>query len=107
MDEEVSEFEKRLTLILKKSTINPLLRPRSNLYHYTSGDGLQGIVRDKNLWATHYKYLNDSTEIRYAFEILKKVVREKKKTASRIVKSILDGIVEPEGGLLHYADVYV
>jgi hypothetical protein len=34
-----------------------------NLYHYTTWDGLLGILRSKKMWATHYKFLNDYTEI--------------------------------------------
>jgi hypothetical protein len=33
------------------------------LYHYTNEQGLYGILKDKCIWATHYKFLNDSSEI--------------------------------------------
>lgn len=32
------------------------------LYHYTNWDGLSGILKARNLWATHYRFLNDSSE---------------------------------------------
>jgi hypothetical protein len=34
------------------------------LYHYTTQEGLLGILgdKDKNIWATHYRYLNDASE---------------------------------------------
>ena len=32
------------------------------LYHYTNWDGLLGILNTKRLWATHYRFLNDSSE---------------------------------------------
>lgn len=35
----------------------------SKLYHYTNWDGLLGIWDSRSLWATHYKFLNDYTEI--------------------------------------------
>lgn len=35
----------------------------SVLYHYTSADGLIGIVRNQRLWATDIEYLNDSEEL--------------------------------------------
>ena len=41
------------------------------LYHYTSLDGLLGIVKYKRLWATHVAYLNDSTELDYAVRLLR------------------------------------
>jgi hypothetical protein len=34
-----------------------------NLYHYTTWEGLQGILETQTLWATHYKFLNDYSEI--------------------------------------------
>lgn len=33
------------------------------LFHYTTWDGLMGIIKNQTLWATHYKFLNDFTEI--------------------------------------------
>jgi hypothetical protein len=34
-----------------------------NLYHYTTWEGLLGILKSRSLWATHYRFLNDFTEI--------------------------------------------
>ncbi len=34
------------------------------VYHYTSRAGLEGILSTQTLFATHYKYLNDTSEIR-------------------------------------------
>jgi len=36
--------------------------PRT-LWHYTSGEGLMGIVQGGSIWATHALFLNDSAEI--------------------------------------------
>ncbi|MCX7110673.1 MAG: hypothetical protein NTX45_11215 [Proteobacteria bacterium] len=36
----------------------------STLYHYTTLQGLFGIIETKCLWATHYKFLNDYSEIK-------------------------------------------
>jgi len=33
------------------------------LYHYTTWDGLLGILQTQTLWATHYRFLNDYSEI--------------------------------------------
>jgi hypothetical protein len=33
------------------------------IYHYTNEQGLYGILGNKCLWATHYKFLNDYSEI--------------------------------------------
>ena len=46
------------------------LPPR--LYHYTSQEGLLGILSSKTLWATRIQYLNDSTEFAYTLALLQK-----------------------------------
>lgn len=34
-----------------------------NLYHYTTWEGLQGILKSRTLWATNFRFLNDESEI--------------------------------------------
>ena len=46
-------------------------KPSHELYHYTSIDSLISIVKDKALWATELKYLNDSQEFRYFAELMR------------------------------------
>ncbi|WP_445163216.1 DUF2971 domain-containing protein [Mycobacterium sp. Dal123C01] len=41
-----------------------------DLYHYTSIDGLFGILEKKQLWATHASYLNDTGEFTYGLGIV-------------------------------------
>lgn len=38
--------------------------PDDWLFHYTSSEGLLGILQSGCLWATHYKFLNDVQELR-------------------------------------------
>lgn len=38
----------------------------AKLYHYTTSDGLLGIVGSHSLWATDIQYLNDKREFEYA-----------------------------------------
>lgn len=46
-----------------------------HLYHYTGLEGLIGILSSQSLWATHYKNLNDQSEITlFANEIWPKIV---------------------------------
>ena len=51
--------------------------PPDILYHYTTQDGLLGIVKDCEIWATHFKYLNDKSEIYHAVELAKKIISSK------------------------------
>jgi len=38
-------------------------RPDGLLYHYTSSEGLMGILRSNSIFATHIRYLNDTQEL--------------------------------------------
>lgn len=40
------------------------------LYHYTTGEGLAGILRTRTLWATHIGYLNDATEFQHGLRLI-------------------------------------
>lgn len=56
----------------------------AELYHYTTGAGLLGMLKDydaeKNpnltMWATHYAYMNDPTEFEYGIEICLPLIKE-------------------------------
>lgn len=43
--------------------------PPPILYHYTTQQGLLGIIRDKEIWATHTQYLNDEREFLHAMDV--------------------------------------
>ena len=36
-----------------------------NLFHYTDGNGLIGILGSSSLWSTHFQSLNDASEMHY------------------------------------------
>ncbi len=48
--------------------------PAGLLFHYTTADGLKGIVEQNQLWATSAYFLNDSEEITYGYGLLKEVL---------------------------------
>ncbi len=37
-------------------------KPKGLLYHYTDKRGILGIIESRSVWATHVRYLNDSSE---------------------------------------------
>jgi hypothetical protein len=55
-------------------TINK--KPPERLYHYTSIDGLKGILDSHCLWASQIHFLNDTQEFNYSFDILRKLISE-------------------------------
>jgi hypothetical protein len=46
------------------------------LYHYTSLEGLLGIIESKSIWATNVLYLNDASELNYSIDLPKGQVDE-------------------------------
>src|SRR5229473_173006 len=50
--------------------------PAALLFHYTTADGLKGIIEKNELWATSAYFLNDSAEITYGCGLLREVLDE-------------------------------
>lgn len=44
--------------------------PPNELYHYTTHDGVKGIVETGELWATDVRFLNDELEFQYAIQLI-------------------------------------
>lgn len=61
--------------ILRETPILPEKEP-SELFHYTTADGLLGILTKQNLWATDVLYLNDASEFRYADELIVEAIKK-------------------------------
>jgi len=49
-------------------------QPPGILYHYTTQRGFLGIVRTREMWASHTQYLNDSREYRHGVDIVKQEI---------------------------------
>lgn len=49
-------------------------KPPERLYHYTSIDGLKGILDSRCLWASQIHFLNDTKEFNYSFDILMELI---------------------------------
>jgi hypothetical protein len=55
---------------LTKASDPNLPKSHPELFHYTTLEGLRGIIQSHSLWATHYSHLNDSTEITFVQQAL-------------------------------------
>ncbi|MGH1432782.1 MAG: DUF2971 domain-containing protein [Neptuniibacter sp.] len=51
------------------------------LYHYTSVEGLKGILDNESLWTTQIQYMNDSKEFSHAVDIAFQIIKRKKYNA--------------------------
>jgi hypothetical protein len=45
--------------------------PQERLYHYTSFNGLVGIVESGALWASDIRYMNDSAELKHTADLIR------------------------------------
>lgn len=52
------------------------------LQHYTSFPGMTGIIKSKALWATDITYMNDSSELKLAIDVISKYLDEKAQLSS-------------------------
>src|SRR5215813_10915885 len=52
------------------------------LYHYTTQAGLLGIMRTKEIWASHTQYLNDLREFRHAMQLVREQLSEMNRPGS-------------------------
>ncbi len=61
------------------------------LYHYTTADGLLGILQEKALWATKIQYLNDASEftepIQVAENLLRRLARQSEEPGVRYAEA--------------------
>src|SRR5271166_4732024 len=46
------------------------------LYHYTDAAGLEGIVKNQQVWFTGYTHLNDPSELTYGMTIASELLSE-------------------------------
>jgi hypothetical protein len=51
------------------------------LYHYTTEKGLYGILESGSIWATHFRFLNDSTELQNFIGHLTKWIEQRNESA--------------------------
>src|ERR1700690_142446 len=51
--------------------------PRETLYHYTTFNGLLGIVKSRALWASDIRYMNDSAEMRHTANLIGSEIAER------------------------------
>lgn len=76
---------------------SPKERPPSGaLYHYTTAEGLKGIIEDNELWATSAYLLNDSGEVTYGCDVLSealtKYIAQKHCTDSSVTRGVVESL---------------
>ena len=70
--------------------------PTKTLYHYTTQEGLLGIINGKQIWATHTQYLNDAREYRHAIDVVTSEIEKRLPNAigdsHRVLVDMAEGV---------------
>lgn len=85
--------------------VDSLLHPQGVLYHYTSQQGLLGIIDHGQIWASHIRYLNDTKEYfagRSFIERIASVMKELDHADDEAAKTVEDTL-----RLIDTLDIYV
>ena len=89
---------------------------KEKIYHYTSAEGLMGIVQNKELWFTNIYFLNDNQEVFYTYNLLLDLIEELKGSIKReLYKHIEDrcncvlseGYLNYESGVIGRHEYYI
>lgn len=79
---------------VRRHHLIPAKFPRT-VYHYTSLEGLIGIVDSRSVWMTEFGYLNDLREVRYGVDLLLENLRQMLKDDNEAgVRDLLSAWVE-------------
>ena len=82
-------------------------RPRY-LYHYTSAQGLLGMLQSNRVWATNSRFMNDPTEIAYAIRLVREVADANLREGdARWLKEVRDWVETFIGEYENNAKVYI
>ena len=68
------------------------------LYHYTDQNGLMGIVKSKEIWATHHQCLNDTQEFLHAKALFRDEIDRRCESASPDSRSVFESMRSGLGG---------
>ncbi|GEM_PF-1336419 len=74
LDEKARDLLDNLEGDMQNEVFKDLHIPKV-LFHYTDINGLNGILSTRKFWATHFKFLNDKTEILYADKLITSIIQ--------------------------------
>jgi hypothetical protein len=80
-------------------------RRPATLYHYTSAQGLRGILESGSVWASNIRFLNDSREYQIAVDLAREIIQRRLQKATSGIERGLYGVMEDS--LEHVSDTEV
>src|ERR1035441_5839883 len=73
-DYNIPEIEHPINLSLNKWLSKHSTSNKLKLYHYTTLEGLKGIITDRSIWCTQINALNDPFEFQYGLDLISKKI---------------------------------
>lgn len=78
------------------------------LFHYTTSAGLRGILDSSRLWATNYRFLNDTSEIGHGVSLFESLVQQRLSTAqTEVIAEFLNRTSRTANGFDGMVDCYI
>ena len=105
-----SSYSEILQAITRQAFYRASIRPDTPLYHYTTIEGLRGILSSGCLWATEYQFLNDQEEFRYVERLIPEVTASyglADACTDHITQTLLDAIHEQTQNRAHKDSFFV
>ncbi len=96
----MDDIQKKTEEFLRESKIYLDSRdknPQQTLFHYTSYQGLTGILQSQRLWQTDHKYLNDPSEIQHGKNLILNFVKaydQKNLKLSNFLQYLINDIID-------------
>lgn len=85
---------------------NPDERPEI-LYQYTDISGLIGIIESKKIWATDFRYLNDSSEINYGTSLVQSTLKKTLTNSDEYIKHFINEFLALGDDFFSLENIYV
>jgi Protein of unknown function (DUF2971) len=76
------------------------------LYHYTTLESFIGIIESGELWASHIRYLNDTSEMNLMWELVRSRIEARRRDAENAARDRLDQIQQFAASPLNQ-DIYL
>jgi hypothetical protein len=77
------------------------------LFHYTSAPALLGIINSNKIWATNIRYMNDSSELSYTYELANEIINGmRSKEKNKIVQYFFECFADYIKGNNLYNDFF-
>lgn len=100
------EIKDSIDSFLKNWLSKHELNSSDELFHYTSLDGLKGILNTRSIWFSHASSLNDPLELQYGRNLIKEVITEySEDNTDDLLRSFFDQLkmqLDTLGDLIHH-----